>query len=70
MWCVNAGMSRDHMKGFKRHRDAYLSDTVVETNRLVVRLEKVTLHVSTMCLGIGSHCVTCALPSAVPEAQR
>jgi hypothetical protein len=31
------------MKGFKRHRDAYLSDTVVETNRLVVRLEKVMM---------------------------
>ena len=68
MWYVNAGISRDHMKGFKRHRDAYLSNTVVETNRLVVRLEKVLKDVACfkhMCLCTGSHCVTCALPSAV-----
>lgn len=40
------------MKKFKQHRDSYLASTVVETNRLVVRLEKVkrALHL----VGLGS----------------
>jgi len=37
----STGFSRDHMIEFKRIRDARISDSVVETNRLVIRLEKV-----------------------------
>lgn len=34
------GCSRDYVAEFKQHRDAKVSQVVVETNRLVIRLEK------------------------------
>ena len=44
----NAGSSVNHMREFKRHRDARLGGTIVETNRLVVRLEKVCVYMCVM----------------------
>ena len=38
------GTSADYTTAFKHLRDAKLSGTVVETNRLVIRLEKVCSH--------------------------
>ena len=38
----HTGVFRDCMLTFKRIRDARISDTVVETNRLVIRMEKVS----------------------------
>ncbi len=48
MYC--AGASTDYSGLFKKQRDAHLSGMVVETNRLVIRLEKV--HVILMSIKI------------------
>ena len=37
-----SGVFRDSMPAFKRIRDARISETVVEMNRLVIRMEKVS----------------------------
>ena len=43
--CVVVGCSRDYVAEFKQHRDAKVSQVVVETNRLVIRLEKVLVTI-------------------------
>lgn len=68
MLSLSTGFTVNHMMTFKRHRDAYLSNTVVETNRLVVRLEKVLTPLNLFVKVKDVSCIVLCC-SAVPETQ-
>lgn len=38
---LHPGFSRDHMMVFRRERDVRITQTAAETNRLIIRVERV-----------------------------